>query len=192
MKLRKCFITFVVCASLVVPGIFTSCKHPASPKNDNTKVEEQNPENEKTPEEIDPSSEKNPDEENKDSQKTDDKTNTEVDKENEVTPETDKKEEENSEAGISLIQEETKEITKSEEGYTFTAPAGYAKYEWILRGQDILEKTCTPKSGQSNVCSLITDELKKGGYYHIEVRVYDSSLQLQDIFYYDFLYEEEK
>ncbi len=197
MRVKKCLITFLVGCALLTPCYFTSCAGSAGAKGDKTKTEDVNPDNPDDPSGVaDPSGDDDPaDTEKKDSD--DDK------KADDTKPGDDKKTkdeedpvEEASVSGITLSQETESTLTKSKTGYTFTAPTGYEKYEWTLKGKDIGDLPRSSDSSASNKCSPVTDDIKAvlidGEIYRIEVKVYNASNELQNIFSYDFQYEEEK
>lgn len=91
---------------------------------------------------------------------------------------------------ISLVQNTEDGIIKSDKGHVFTAPEGYARYEWKLCGYEDLSFA----SGDinENECSLDSNAWKRtlvgDSHYTIQVFVYDDSDELLNIFSYDFVY----
>lgn len=90
-------------------------------------------------------------------------------------------------AAIELSQETAEGLTKSETGYTFTAPSGYADYVWTIKGSAIGEGNLSPDNEEKNICTISSSywgsKLVTGAEYTIEVKAYNVSGELQKIYH---------
>ena len=95
-------------------------------------------------------------------------------------------------SGISLSQESAGEITKSESGYVFTAPAGYSSYHWMISGYNFISQDLDGENNiwtlENNFASKYGEALVDGVTYMLVVAGVDENNKTQGLFKTEFVY----